>query len=133
MNATARGIGGTRMSCALLLFPELNLDFEMVIPEVTQRFLLEMSQLEPHGMGNPAPTFAINNLMLQSMRVMKEKHLRLVFTDGEATITALWWNAAQHADAIEAATVLHIAGRPEINEWAGKRMIQFSITDVEVQ
>ena len=117
---------------ASLPFPELNLDFEVGISEVTQRFLLEMSQLEPHGMGNPAPTFAINNLMLQSMRVMKEKHLRLVFTDGDATITALWWNAAQHADAIESATILHIAGRPEINEWAGKRLVQFMITDIEI-
>ena len=116
-----------------LPYPELWIDDQLDLRELNERLLTELAQLEPHGMGNPAPLFALNNLMLESLRVMKEKHLRLVLTDGTQTITALWWNAAQYSKAIEAASLLHLAGQPEINEWAGRRSLQFNITDVMVQ
>jgi single-stranded-DNA-specific exonuclease len=60
------------------LLPELRIDAEISLNDVTPELLKGLRQLEPFGQGNPEPVFASQcvNLLLPP-RIIKEKHLKL--------------------------------------------------------
>ncbi len=60
------------------LQPELPIDAEIPLGEVTPRLLQDLSRLEPFGQGNPEPVFWARDLnLLLPPRVIKDKHIKL--------------------------------------------------------
>lgn len=60
------------------LVPELSIDGELPLSEVTPDLLKDLAQLEPFGQGNPEPVFAALNVnLLLPPRVIKDKHIKL--------------------------------------------------------
>ena len=60
------------------LVPEISIDEELPLSEVTPGLLQELAQLEPFGQGNPEPVFAALNVnLLLPPRVIKDKHIKL--------------------------------------------------------
>ena len=58
--------------------PTLQLDAELSLAEFTPRLYQEICRLEPFGLGNPEPRFALaETRLLAPVRVLKEKHLKL--------------------------------------------------------
>src|SRR5208337_4030725 len=60
-------------------------------PELVQA----LEQLEPHGMGNPAPVFALRGARFNSVRTFgkEQNHLKIELENG---LEAIWWRGAQH-------------------------------------
>src|SRR5438270_1344043 len=57
--------------------PELKVDAEIALNEITPQFLNSLRRLEPFGQGNPEPVFASREVnLLIPPRVIKEKHLK---------------------------------------------------------
>ena len=60
------------------LQPELLIDAEIPLGEVTPSLLHELARLEPFGQGNPEPVFLARDLnLLLPPRVVKDKHIKL--------------------------------------------------------
>jgi single-stranded-DNA-specific exonuclease len=60
------------------LQPELLIDAEIPLGDVTPGLLEELSRLEPFGQGNPEPVFLTNNVnLLLPPKLIKEKHVKL--------------------------------------------------------
>jgi single-stranded-DNA-specific exonuclease len=60
------------------LVPELSIDGELPLSDVTPGLLKELAQLEPFGQGNPEPVFAAHDVsLLLPPRVIKDKHVKL--------------------------------------------------------
>ena len=60
------------------LVPELSIDGELPLSQVTPDLLKDLAQLEPFGQGNPEPVFAALNVnLLLPSRVIKDKHIKL--------------------------------------------------------
>jgi len=58
--------------------PALELDAEVSLEQVTPQFYKLLRRLEPFGIGNREPVFAARGVrLLQPLRVMKEKHMKL--------------------------------------------------------
>ena len=69
-------------------------DLELPLSLVGPRLVRALEELEPHGMGNPAPVFALRGARFNSAKVFgkEQNHLRLEFGKG---LEAIWWRGAK--------------------------------------
>ncbi|SPF39250.1 Phosphoesterase, RecJ domain protein [Syntrophobacter sp. SbD1] len=74
-------------------------DLELPLALVGYKLVQALEELEPHGMGNPAPVFALRGARFNSVKVFgKEKnHLKLELNNG---LEAIWWRGAQRFSAL---------------------------------
>jgi single-stranded-DNA-specific exonuclease len=74
------------------LAPQLDVDAEVRLSDMDEEFYDELGALEPHGEGNPTPTFAAHHLRLvYEPRLLKEKHLKLRVEQDGVAFDALGW------------------------------------------
>jgi single-stranded-DNA-specific exonuclease len=67
---------GSRLTAADLV-PQLDIDAEIPLTQVTPELLEILRQLEPFGQGNPQPVFSSREVsLLQPPRILKEKHAK---------------------------------------------------------
>jgi single-stranded-DNA-specific exonuclease len=76
------------------LTPVLELDAEVRLRDLGVRFLQAYRLMEPFGQRNQEPVFLCRGVTPRLPgRVMKDKHLRVMLTQGGATMEARWFNA----------------------------------------
>jgi single-stranded-DNA-specific exonuclease len=82
--------------------PQLRVDAEIRLDELTRKWIDCVSRLEPFGMGNHEPVFVARNLrVLQPPKIMKEKHIKLrvseISNDGkqQRAFDAIGWRMAE--------------------------------------
>ena len=70
------------------IVPELKIDAELSLEEITQKLLEFIVAMEPFGFGNPEPVFLTKNVeVFEVSRIGKNKdHLRLVFRDSKGNL-----------------------------------------------
>ena len=112
----------------------------------------ELRLLDPCGTANPRPMFAARGIRLRSLRIMGKGQnvLRMEAVDSRGSrLTLIWfceaarfremvleaagrgtWDAlcAGHADA--AVSMIYY---PDINEWRGRKSLQFVVKDMKIQ
>jgi single-stranded-DNA-specific exonuclease len=99
------------------------LECDVVLPldRVTPTILSWLKRLEPMGMSNEEPVFLAQNVLVAATpRYMKEKHVRLVVSQGthRGNIAALGWNWAERVQQmqLEEGSVVHLAYKLRENE-----------------
>lgn len=110
--------------------PFLNVDLELSPDDIHIDLVEQISQLEPFGMDNPSPIFAIKNLKIKEKRLMGENknHLRLTCNTGTSEFNCIRWK--QGDVPLVNGDILDIAFRPQINEYNGNTSIQLIIEDI---
>lgn len=75
--------------------PELKIDAELSLADLSPEAVLELDRLAPHGNGNPRPVFGCRKVRLAGLpRLLKQKHLKMQVAQGGAVFTALGWRKA---------------------------------------
>jgi single-stranded-DNA-specific exonuclease len=64
--------------------PTLNIDAELPLDAITPEMFEALKKMEPFGAGNPEPVFSANARMTTSVKIMKEKHVRMNLAPGGA-------------------------------------------------
>ena len=84
------------------LLPELKIDADITLKDVTPQLLENLRQLEPFGQGNPEPVFASHGVNLVfPPRVIKDKHIKFrvnqTLPDGRGSYNyeAIGWRMAE--------------------------------------
>jgi single-stranded-DNA-specific exonuclease len=124
LNAFARNCISPEM-----LRPQLEMDAEVSLTELTLERVGELGALEPVSHGNRGVRLVVRGVRCQRppMPLGKErKHLKLWVTDGRETRETLWWNAR---DARVPDGVFDLAFVPEINEFNGRRAVNLRLLD----
>ena len=118
------------------LQPVLKVDAEIALDEVTPQLFNSVEQLEPFGMGNPEPVFAVTGVrVLAPPRVLKERHIKMRVrqngTAGNKIFDVLAWRMAERVqrEAVIAGDVLDIAFTIEQNQHPGFGGLQLSLCD----
>jgi single-stranded-DNA-specific exonuclease len=110
--------------------PEISIDSEVSLPELTWDLLGWIKKMEPFGQGNPAPILAARGLRVSSKRSVGKdgSHLKLALTDGQTRFDAI----AFHQGPREASLppVVDVAFSLEENEYYGKQL-QMRILDIQ--
>ena len=104
---------------------------------VNHDFYNEINSLSPFGSGNPEPKFVIENLELIKSTIVGDKHIKsiLVGQDG-SVVKSVTFNAVETD--LEAYLFaknrkkINIFGKLSLNEWKGKKNVEFIIDDISV-
>ena len=112
------------------LNPSLEIDLELDINEVDVSLVEEINKLEPFGMSNPSPTFAIKNLTLKQKKLMgaTKDHLKLIIETPKGTKDCVWWSKGDLP--LIAGDKLDIAFAPQLNSFNGVTDVQLILKDV---
>lgn len=118
------------MTGGVIVPPSLEIDMEIEVKDLNFDLLGDLKKLEPCGVGNKLPVFAIKNLYLESEKVMGQEsnHLKFVCRDKDfSTIDCVFWNHSSLN--IPCGKQLDIAFYPKINDFNGVRSVQLDIQD----
>lgn len=81
-----------------IFLPRGKIDLELPLALAVPELVRALEELEPHGMGNPAPVFALRNARIHSAAVFgkEQNHLRLELENG---LEGIWWRGARRFSA----------------------------------
>jgi len=112
------------------LIPYVNIDALVSPHDLTVANAEKMSILEPFGMGNPQPIFAISNATITSMRTLSEgKHCKLSVTKEGKTLDVIGFGYGTLADKFIVGDRLDIAFSMDINVFRGEKNVQLILKD----
>ena len=103
--------------------PQLEIEQNMPIPEITLDFIRSLSLLEPCGCDNPKPLFASQSVFVESVRRMgaENRHFKCILSQNGASAEAVFWNPGEK-DPCRPGEKVSIAFEPEIHEWYGEHV-----------
>ena len=113
----------------------LYLDSVIAPSALNEEFYEKINVLGPFGSGNSEPKFVIENLKVISSKIVAERHIKSILCGKDGTII--------HSIAFNAKNGLldtllkknnkkkfNVAGKMSLNEWRGKKNIEFIIEDI---
>jgi single-stranded-DNA-specific exonuclease len=118
------------------LVPELRVDLEIPIEQVTDELEAMLRHFEPHGIGNAAPMLVAREVRLAAPpRKVGEDGLRLTLHAGDAggrarTVDALGWGMAWRIPQLSVDGLVDLAFRIERDEFRGADRLQLRLADV---
>lgn len=107
--------------------PTIQIDTEVMLPEVNTRMVREMSALEPFGYGNPEAILGARGLDVLNLKVVGKKHLKMRLRQHSLSIDAIGFDMGKHLDHLNGSALLDAAFTPTINEWNGNKYLQLNL------
>ncbi len=115
------------------LIPKVNIDAEVSLSDFSEKVVEQLSLLEPYGLGNPQPLFAVNGLLVKGFPGTDKsgKHLRMTVTDGKSNFGTIAFNKGNLEKKLSEKNIrFSIACRPYINLWNDSRCIELKIEEI---
>lgn len=114
-----------------LLTPEIRLDAEIGLAELTPKFLRILNQFAPYGPRNMRPVFAVRNAeVVGSPRIVGTNHLRFRVRQANRVFDAIGFNLGPLVDRLRNRRI-DIAFSLDEQEFAGETIPQLKIRDVK--
>ncbi|GGG38317.1 single-stranded-DNA-specific exonuclease RecJ [Croceivirga lutea] len=117
-----------------LLTPEIHIDAELELEEITPKFYRILKQFAPFGPGNMAPVFMTRGVVDTGYGKgvgEKEKHLKIAVTkNGSQPIGCIGFGLGDKIALIKGRQQFDIAYVIEENEWNGQVNLQLRIKDI---
>ena len=117
------------------LSTNLYLDSIIAPSALNEVFFDEINCLAPFGSGNSEPKFVIENIKVISANIVGNNHIKLVLSGKDGTVfKSLAWNAIDTP--LEPflnnknRKRINIAGKIHLNQWRGKKKVEFMIEDI---
>lgn len=104
--------------------PEIRIDADVRLSEITFDLMRELSMLEPVGYGNPDPLLGARMLPVKSPRVVGNNHLKMKLGHESCSMDAIGFDMAGLFEKLGSPAALDVVFTPAINEWKGGRYLQ---------
>jgi single-stranded-DNA-specific exonuclease len=119
------------------LIPELKLDAEAELRQVTLPLVKDLQRLGPFGHGNRRPVFVAKNLEIAAAprRVGKTgDHLSLLVRQGKQgyAMKAIAFGAGDLIDRLPPGAKVDLAFEPTLNEYNGTTSVELEVKDLQV-
>lgn len=103
----------------------------LTIEDLTIDNVESLDALEPFGQGNEAPKFILKDVLFDQMRQLSEgKHLRLDKHLSGCDLACLYFSQGKRYEELKHKDSLTCVGSLSINEYRGKKSINFIIDDI---
>lgn len=113
------------------LIPEICIDQEICIGDITNNFYSILCQMEPFGPENLRPVFMIRNVKDTGYsKIVKEEHIRFSVTDGQSTINGIGFGLASKFPLLQLHKSIDIACTLDENEFNNHRSLQLRVIDI---
>ena len=114
-----------------LLIPEITIDAEVRLKDLTPTFFSIVSQMEPFGPDNAKPVFLVRNVVDTGYsKVVKDLHLKLVITQDNIVYSGIAFNCAQKFELLAGKHPVDVVFTLDENEWNGNKYLQMKIIDL---
>ena len=102
------------------LMPETHYDAELKLSDISLELINQLAQLEPFGMGNPAPVFLLDAVDVVSARAVgaENAHLKLTLSQDGAMMDAIAFQIGARAGTLYGLCSLAVS--PTANTFGGK-------------
>ena len=115
------------------LVPELRVDMEVALSDLTPGFEALLRHLEPCGMGNPSPMLVTRGVRLAAPpKVVGQGGLKLRLSTDEGTLDAIGWSLGARIGEIHVNRPIDIAYRLERDEYQGVSRLQARLSDFRI-
>ncbi len=119
------------------LIPEIEIDMEIVLRDISSRFFRILRQFAPFGPGNLSPQFATHGLVdTGKARVVGKNHLKLEVVHPDISgfpFSAIAFQQGHQFDKIREGRQFSACYHIEENEWNGNKSIQLNIKDIKFE
>jgi single-stranded-DNA-specific exonuclease len=114
------------------LIPRLRIDARLGLREITGNFVEALARLGPYGAANPQPIFRAAPVDLaQPPRLIKERHLSLMFRQDGRSFRGIAWRAAERESYLLANRFgLELAYSLDQNDFRGESVTELTVADV---
>ncbi|MEG1148980.1 MAG: single-stranded-DNA-specific exonuclease RecJ, partial [Niameybacter sp.] len=113
-----------------LLTPGLEIDLELKLEEISIGVCEELEQMEPFGVCNPTPLFAVRGLVQYAQKIGGDKHLKLAIQSNHTVLHAIGFDKGELADCLSEGEEVIVACEISKNVWNNKVSVQLRIKDV---
>ena len=116
-----------------LLQPTLSLDAQILLKDVTWELYKKLEGMEPFGIANPKPAFAIRDMRVVNTRAVgrEKQHLKLTLAQGNETIDGIAFNLGNLAVKLRGGSQVDVAASLEQNFWNGRKELQLQVKDLK--
>lgn len=92
-----------------------------------------LAALEPYGMGNEKPVFAVKNARAVSVAGVgaENRHLRLMIEKDNTRVACIGFGMGEYASIVKSGDMIHLAFRLDINSYRGSDTVQLVLTDIK--
>ncbi|WP_103069223.1 single-stranded-DNA-specific exonuclease RecJ [Aquimarina sediminis] len=116
-----------------LLVPEVTVDMEIELDQITPKFYRILKQFAPHGPGNMSPVFMTEGLTDTGYGKgvgADEKHLKCKVQKNKVAIGAIGFNLGSKCNLIAQGQRIKAAYTIDENEWNGEVSLQLKLKDI---
>jgi single-stranded-DNA-specific exonuclease len=115
------------------MLPVVKIDCLLNGQNLTLSTVKLLSVLEPYGMGNEKPTFAIKNATVENISTVgaESKHLRLLVNKDGMRVPCIGFNMGECASEVKSGDLIHLAFKLDINTYQGNENVQLILNDVK--
>ena len=115
----------------------LYLDDVLAPSALNEKFYDEIQGLAPFGSGNSEPKFVVENLLVIESNLIVNKHIKSILKGKDGSIIrSVAFNAKDTPleDILNKKNrkIFNVAGKMNLNEWKGKKNIEFIIEDISL-
>jgi len=114
------------------LRPRLRIDAPLALNGITHDLVRGLDALGPFGMGNPRPVFHASPVeIVDGPKTLKERHLKMTFSQEGRRFRAIAWQAAERADFLEKHRAgVNLAFSLDRNEYQGETYLELNVCDI---
>ena len=114
-------------------FPELEIDAEVRLEDLSEDLIRQINELGPFGQSNPRPLFVSHGVSAgDTARIVGNGSLKLMMAQGSTMLDAIAFGQGYQLGQVDL-TGLDVAYHPEINEWQGRKSIQLNVVEMRTQ
>ncbi len=118
-----------------ILIPEIEIDSEIRLSQITKKFYNVLKQFAPFGPGNPSPIFIAKGLKTKGYpRIVGKNHLKFnVYQDDYShdEIGVIAFQQLKNYEVVASNQPFDIVFSIEENEWNGTKTLQLNVKDIK--
>ena len=115
------------------LIPEIIIDAEIKLSDITMGFYKLICQMEPFGPDNMRPVFITRKVTETGFsKLLKEQHIRFVVKQGDTIVNGIAFNMAEKFSLLQMNEPVDIVYTLDINEWNNETNIQLRVIDMKL-
>ena len=115
--------------------PENTIEIDCLLSPASISLALaeEIDFLEPYGVSNPTPVFAITGMIIEDIiPIGMNRHLKLLLSKEGRTFTSMLFCVSSQDFPYEVSDEVDVAFNLEINEFMNMRNVQFNVRDIRM-
>jgi single-stranded-DNA-specific exonuclease len=115
-----------------LLTPEITVDVEVQLSDITDTFYKIVCQMEPFGPENMRPVFIARHAYETGYsRIVKENHIKFSLKQGNTIMDGIGFGLAPKFQLLQPNVPVDIVFTLDENEWNGEKKLQLKVIDLK--